>query len=32
VSPVSIESAVNTTRAAFAAVRSLESGGPIHVW
>jgi predicted dehydrogenase len=31
VSPVSFESAVNTTRATFAIVRSLESGGPVCV-
>jgi len=30
-SPVSFESAVNTTRATFAIVRSLESGGPIRI-
>jgi predicted dehydrogenase len=30
-SPVSFESAINTTRATFAIVRSLESGCPIHV-
>jgi predicted dehydrogenase len=30
-SPVSFESAVNTTRASFAIVRSLESGGPVRV-
>jgi len=30
-SPVSFESAVNTTRATFAIVRSLESGGPVRV-
>jgi polar amino acid transport system substrate-binding protein len=30
-SPVSFESAVNTTRATFAIVRSLESGSPIQV-
>jgi predicted dehydrogenase len=31
VSPVSFESAVNTTRATFAIVRSLESGGAIRI-
>jgi predicted dehydrogenase len=31
VSPVSFESAVNTTRATFAIIRSLESGGPVRV-
>jgi len=30
-SPVSFESAVNTTRATFAIVRSLEAGGPVPV-
>jgi len=30
-SPVSFESAVNTTRATFAIVRSIESGGPVRV-
>jgi hypothetical protein len=30
-SPVSFESIVNTTRATFAIVRSLESGGPVPV-
>jgi polar amino acid transport system substrate-binding protein len=30
-SPVPFESAVNTTRATFAIVRSLESGSPVHV-
>jgi predicted dehydrogenase/threonine dehydrogenase-like Zn-dependent dehydrogenase len=31
VSPVSFESALNTTRATFAIVRSLECGGPVRV-
>jgi predicted dehydrogenase/threonine dehydrogenase-like Zn-dependent dehydrogenase len=31
VSPVSFESSINTTRATFAIVRSLESGGPVQV-
>jgi predicted dehydrogenase len=29
--PVSLDSAINTTRATFAIVRSLESGGPVRV-